>query len=128
MTRGSRHGPVAQLVIAWSPLSLILLAYALAKWLTASLGTADGADTNRLGLALNVAGPAQADRDIFGAVPSVWLQERLFDGYAHWYDAAAAVVYSTHFISFPVLTAVAWFCLRDRFATLLAAVVSFTLI
>jgi membrane-associated phospholipid phosphatase len=60
------------------------------------------------------------------AVPSVWLQERLVDGSAHWYDAAAALVYGTHFVSIPVVTGVAWFCLRDRFTAWIAAVLTFT--
>ena len=55
----SRHGPVAQLLIAWSPLSVILVAYWVAQWITAPLGVGDGADTNRLGAGLHVLGPAR---------------------------------------------------------------------
>jgi membrane-associated phospholipid phosphatase len=118
---------VAQLLIALSPLSLILLAYAAAGWVDAPLGArGDAAGTNRLGLPLHLAGPAQVDRDVFGAVPSVWLQQRLVDGSAHWYDAAAALVYVTHFVAIPLVTALAWFCLRDRFTAWVVAVVTFT--
>ena len=119
----SRHGPIAQLLMACSPLSLILLAYAAAHWVSAPLS--QGAATNRLGSGLHVDGPAAADRLLFGTVPSVWLQARLVDGTAHWYDAAAALVYVTHFVAIPVLTAVAWFCLRDRFAVWVVAVLAF---
>lgn len=123
----SRHGPLAQLLIAWSPLSVILVAYAAAQWINGPLGTrGHGAGTNRLGLGLHVAGPAQIDRGVFGAVPSVWLQEQLVDGSAHWYDAAAALVYITHFVAIPLVTGIAWFCMRDRFAAWLAAVLTFT--
>jgi membrane-associated phospholipid phosphatase len=123
----TRHGPVAQLLIALSPLSLILLAYAVAQWVDAPLGARGaGAGSNRLGLPLHVAGPAGVDRDVFGAVPSVWLQQRLVDGSAHWYDAAAALVYVTHFVAIPLVTGVAWFWLRDRFRSWVAAVVAFT--
>ena len=129
MTKEVRHGPVAQLLIAWSPLSVILVAYAAAGWVSAPLQAANrGAGTNRLGFGLHVDGPAWVDRVVFGAVPSVWLQERLVDGSAHWYDAAAALVYITHFIAIPLVTAVVWFCLRDRFAAWLAAVCTFTVI
>lgn len=122
----SRHGPVAQLLIAWAPLSVILLVYAFAQWINAPIEVrSHGAGTNRLGFGLQVAGPAQADRSVFGAVPSVWLQERLVDGSAHWYDAAAALVYITHFVSIPLLTGVVWFRLRDRFTAWLAAVLTF---
>lgn len=122
----SRHGPVAQLLIAWSPLSVILLAYAVAGWVNGPLGTGDGADTNRLGFGLHVAGPARYDEDFFGAVPTVWLQERLVDGSVHWYDALGALVYGTHFVSIPLVTGVVWFALRDRFTAWIAAVLTFT--
>ena len=122
----SRHGPVAQLLIAWAPLSVILLAYAAASWISGPFETRGYTGTNRLGFGLHVDGPAAVDRALFGAVPSVWLQERLVDGTAHWYDAAAALVYVTHFVSIPLVTGVAWFCLRDRFAAWVAAVLAFT--
>ncbi len=109
----SRHGPVAQLLIAWSPLSAILVAYGVAEWVTGALGAGDA--TNRVGAALHVAEPARADERVFGTVPTVWLQERLVDGTPHWWDALAALVYVTHFVAIPLLTAVAWFALRDRF-------------
>jgi membrane-associated phospholipid phosphatase len=124
----SRHGPVAQLLIAWSPLSAILLAYWLAQWVTAPLGVGDAADANRLGASLHVLGPARADEALLGAVPTVWLQERLVDGSAHWYDVAAALVYVTHFVTIPLITAVAWFRLRDRFGEWLTAVLSMSLL
>lgn len=123
----TRHGPVAQLLIAWAPLSLILLAYAVAQWISAPLGTgSSGTGSNRLGFALHVTGPADVDRGVFGAIPTIWLQQRLVDGSAHWYDAAAALVYVTHFVSIPLLTGLAWFCLRDRFTAWVAAVLAFT--
>lgn len=125
----SRHGPVAQLLIAWSPLSLILVAYAIAQWVSAPLAEqATAGDTNRLGFALHVTEPAAADRQLFGTLPSVWLQQHLVDGSTHWYDAVAALVYVTHFVSIPLVTAIAWFRLRDRFASWLAAFVVFTVV
>ncbi|MGA8210411.1 MAG: phosphatase PAP2 family protein [Nocardioidaceae bacterium] len=122
----SRHGPVAQLLIALAPLSLILLAYGLATWISAPLEQRLGAGVNRLGFGVHVTGPARVDAWLFGAVPSVWLQERLVDGSGHWYDAAAALVYSTHFVAIPVVTALAWFRRRDRFTAWIAAVLAFT--
>jgi membrane-associated phospholipid phosphatase len=122
----SRHGPIAQLLIAWSPLSVILLAYAVAGWISGPLHEGDGAATNRLGFGVHLTGPPSVDRGFFGAVPSVWLQERLVDGSPHWYDAVAALVYVTHFVSIPIVTAVAWFWLRDRFSAWLGAVLVFT--
>lgn len=126
--RQSRHGPVAQLLIAWSPLSTILVAYWLAQWITAPLGTGDGADANRLGAVLHVLGPARGDELLLGTVPTVWLQDRLVDGTSHWWDAAAALVYVTHFVAIPVLTAVTWFRLRERFGEWLTAVLTMSLV
>ncbi len=124
----TRHGPIAQLLIAWSPLSTILIAYWVAQWITAPLGTGDGASTNRVGAALHVLGPARADEALHGTVPTVWLQARLVDGTPHWYDALAALVYVTHFVAIPLLTAVAWFRLRDRFREWVAAVLVMTIV
>jgi membrane-associated phospholipid phosphatase len=124
----SRHGPVAQLLIAWSPLSAILVAYWVAQWINSPIGKGDGADTNRLGFSVHVAGPARADEEIFGAVPSVWLQERLVDGSPHWYDGAAALVYVTHVISIPLVTGLVWFFLRDRFKEWVAAALTLSLV
>ncbi|MBC2933586.1 phosphatase PAP2 family protein [Nocardioides sp. zg-1228] len=124
----SRHGPIAQLLIAWSPLSAILLTYWLAQWITAPLGVGDGDDTNRLGAGLHVLGPARADEALLGTMPTVWLQARLIDGSAHWYDALAASVYVTHFLTIPLITAVVWFRLRDRFGEWLTAVLSLSLL
>jgi hypothetical protein len=124
----SRHGPIAQLLIAWSPLSVILVAYAVAGWISAPLEEGDGAATNRLGFGVHVTGPPSADAAIFGAIPSVWLQERLVDGSPHWYDGVAALVYVTHFVSIPIVTAVAWFWLRDRFKAWLGALLIFTVL
>jgi membrane-associated phospholipid phosphatase len=115
--------------MAISPLSLVLVAYAAAAWVSAPLSSRhDGGGTNRFGAPLHVNGPADVDRAVFGAVPSVWLQARLVDGTAHWYDAVAALTYVTHFLSMPLLTVVAWFWLRDRYVTWLAAVLSFTVV
>lgn len=119
-----RHGPVAQLLIAWAPLGAILLVYWVAQWISAPLS--GGAATNRLSFGLHGTEPATADRAVFGEVPSVWLQARLVDGSPHWYDVAAALVYVTHFVAIPLLTAVVWFRLRERFATWVATVLAFT--
>ena len=127
-TQESRHGPIAQLLIAWSPLSIILAAYWIVHWVTAPLGTGDGDDANRLGFPLHVLGPVRADEAVFGAVPTVWLQEHLHDGTARWYDAAAALVYVTHFVTIPLVTAVVWFWVRDRFTEWLTAVLTLSLV
>ncbi len=114
----SRHGPIAQLLIALSPLSGILVAYAVAQWINTPL--THGGTVNRLGFGLHVSGPPRIDQTFFGVVPSVWLQQRLVDGSTHWYDAVAALVYATHLIAIPLVTGIVWFRMRDRFAAWLA--------
>ena len=124
----SRHGPIAQLLIAWAPLSLILGAYAVAQWVNAPLEGGHGARSNRLGFDLHVTEPAHLDQAVFGTVPSIWLQQHLVNGTPHWYDGAAALVYVTHFISIPLVTALVWFRLRHRFRAWLGTVLTFTAI
>lgn len=50
------------------------------------------------------------DRWMFGGeLPTVWLQEHLFDPYhLHWYDFAAWVVYMSHFFVVWIVAAVLW--------------------
>jgi PAP2 superfamily protein len=57
------------------------------------------------------------DKALFGGhVPSVWLQQRLWDaGHMHWYDYAAWGVYMTHFFAVWVTAAVLWRLARERF-------------
>ena len=127
-TGAARHGPLAQLLIAWSPLTVVLLVYGVAQWVTAPLGTGDGAPTNRLGASLHVTGPAAVDRAVFGVNPSAFLQSHLAGGGPHWYDLAAALVYATHIVSIPAVTGLVWFRLRDRFVAWLGAVLTLTVV
>jgi len=123
----SRHGPVAQLLIALSPLSLILLSYVLGDWIDGTIDVGgEGSQVNRLGFGLSQAGVAAAEQRVLGVVPSVWLQEHLAGGGAHWWDAVASLVYVTHFVSIPLLTLLVWFRLHDRYRAWLAAVLTFT--
>lgn len=59
----------------------------------------------------------RADELLFGGeVPTVWLQERLFDPAAiHWYDLAAWGVYLTHFFAVFLIAAWLWRRARLRF-------------
>jgi membrane-associated phospholipid phosphatase len=46
-------------------------------------------------------------------VPTVWLQQHFFTpGSPHWYDAAATLIYTSHFLATPIVAAVFW--LRNR--------------
>ncbi|HEY8582761.1 MAG TPA: phosphatase PAP2 family protein [Capillimicrobium sp.] len=62
-----------------------------------------------------------------GPVPTVWLQERLFDpGAVQWYDVASWAVYMTHFFAVWVVAAVVWRVAHHRFARYLALTVTLT--
>jgi len=123
----SRHGPLAQLLIAWSPLSVILVAYGLAAWVTAPLDAREPGSTNRFGIGLDRGGPAAIDEAVLGVVPPVWLQQASEGPATQVLDVLAAVVYITHFVAIPIVTALAWFGLRRRFAEWLAMVLGMSL-
>ena len=59
----------------------------------------------------------RVDEFLFGGqVPTVWLQERLFDATAlQWYDLAAWAVYLTHFFAVFMIAAWLWSRARPRF-------------
>ncbi len=94
---------LGRVVLDWLPFTLVLLAYDRTRSL------ADG-----LGLPLHEQDILGAEKWLFGGVePTVWLQHHLYDPlHLRWYDAAATIVYTSHFLATPVLAAVLW--LRDR--------------
>lgn len=116
-TRRRWASSLAELLVGLIPLGFLLLGYAAAYLVNLPL-TRDptAGHTNALGFALRAAEPAAADRWLFGVLPSSWLQERLVraPGGA-WWDGVVAVVYASHFVVIPVVTAVLWFADRRRF-------------
>lgn len=62
-----------------------------------------------------------------GSIPTVWLQERLFDaGDVRWYDVASWLVYMSHFFVVWVVAAVLWRVAHHRFRRYLALTVTLT--
>jgi membrane-associated phospholipid phosphatase len=92
-----------RVLLDWLPFTSVLLLYDLSR----SLATATK-------LPVHVRDVAAAERTLFGGhVPTLWLQHHLYTpGHAHWYDALATLVYTSHFIATPVLAAILW--LRNR--------------
>lgn len=129
VTEASERPAWAQLLIALSPLSPILVAYALAQWVSAPLsqGRLSEGAVNRLGAGLQIIWPAAADRRVFGEVPTVRLQELLLRPDPQWYDVLASVVYVTHYLALPVVTGCLWFLARGRFPAWVTAVLVMTL-
>ena len=117
-------GAVAQLLLAWWPLGVVLVAYAVAQWINSPLGgRLEQGAPNALGFPLHISEPGVADRALFGTLPSAWLQDRLYTpAQAHWWDAPLALVYVSHFVAIPLAVAVLWFRRSDRFRRCLWAV------
>ena len=69
------------------------------------------------------------DQALFsGHVPTVWLQQHLWDAsHVHWYDYAAWSVYMTHFFAVWVTAAILWRFRRERFRQYAATAVLLSL-
>jgi membrane-associated phospholipid phosphatase len=97
---------IAQLAIDWLPIVAVLWAYDLTR------GTADS-----LGIGVHFDPMIDFDRAVFGEVPTVWLQQELYEpGVVRWWDAAFTLVYTSYFIT-PFALA-GWLWARDRSAFL----------
>jgi len=91
-----------RVLLDWLPFTFVLVVYDVSRGLATWVG-----------LPLHEAGLAAADRAVFGTVPTVWLQDHFLDpGSPHWYDAAATLIYTSHFLATPIVAAVLW--LRNR--------------
>ncbi len=107
-------GWLRSVALEWLPFALVLWVYDLLR------GSADG-----LLFAPHFTPQIDADRLLFaGAVPTVWLQEHLWDGSSrlHWYDFAAWAVYMSYFVATYVVAGVLWFVSRPRFRRYVATV------
>jgi hypothetical protein len=113
------HGWVRGVVLEWLPFALILTVYDLLR---------SQADT--LFFSAHVRPQLHADEILFlGRVPTVWLQERLWDGagHLHWYDYATWAVYASYFLATYVVAAFLWFFARDLFRRFVVTVVLLSL-
>ncbi len=106
-TLGKGWHRLARVVLDWLPFTLVLIAYDKTR-----------AVADAIGMPLHERDIVHAEKWLcFGTVPTVWLQDHLYDpAHVHWYDAAMTLVYTSHFLATPVLAAVLW--LRDRRAWL----------
>jgi hypothetical protein len=82
----------------WGLVFLALVAYAAAA-----------AAVPDLGLRVHFAPQLEADRLLgFGHVPTLWLQEHLYDGTAGWLEVFSIVMYLSHFVAPVVLASLIW--------------------
>lgn len=102
-TFGSERG-AGRAIRDWLPLAAFLVLYDLSR------GIADD-----LGMPLHVTPQIRADELLFfGEVPTVWLQERVYDeGVIHWWESILSVIYVSHFIVPFVVAGVLWYRSRD---------------
>ena len=101
-------------VVDWLPLMVVLLCYDLSlpvrEW---------------VGIKPHVWPQLDADRFVFGQLPTTWLQHRLYKvGVPHWYDYAAFVVYLSHFFVTLLVLALLWKLSYERFRHYRALVVA----
>jgi membrane-associated phospholipid phosphatase len=98
---------LGQVLVDWLPFTLVLMAYDKTR-----------AVADAIGMPLHESDVITWEKWLcFGTVPTVWLQEHLYDpAHVYWYDALVTLIYTSHFFATPVLAAVLW--LRDRKAWL----------
>ncbi len=94
---------VGRIFVDWVPVIVILYLYDFSRHAAEALGRP-------------VAITPQIDADrllFFGVVPTVWLQEHVYDPNAtHWWDAVGSLWYISHFLGVWVIAAILY--LRDR--------------
>lgn len=92
-------------VVDWLPLMALLLCYDLSRPVREWIGARP-----------HVLPQLDADRWLFGEVPSISLQHAFHDpGVAHWYDFAAFAVYLSHFFVTLAVLAILWKVSHRRF-------------
>jgi hypothetical protein len=108
-----------RLLLEWLPLAALLILYDYLR------GAASVPDREA-----HVAAQIDADRWLgFGHVPTVWLQEHLYDpGRLHWYDVAVWCTYLTHFFVIWIVAAVLWKVAHHRFGSYVSLLVLLTLL
>lgn len=100
----------------WAPFLFLLFGYELMRGVADNM-TDLGAMTREDHGNIQVDWLIEWDKAIFfGRVPSIWLQDHLYEaGVIHWYDVVAAVVYMLHFVLPLVFGFVVWLRSRAEF-------------
>ncbi|GAB1642450.1 phosphatase PAP2 family protein [Krasilnikovia sp. MM14-A1259] len=89
----------------WLPIALLLVAYNISR------GYADKL------FAPHVTEMIDADRALFGVVPTVWLQQHLYHpGSVQWWEVLVSLVYVSHFLTVPTVAVILWVRSRPQWA------------
>jgi membrane-associated phospholipid phosphatase len=115
---GRTWAAFGRVLLDWLPFTIVLVVYDVSR------GLADW-----VGLPLHEGDVAAADRFLFGGtVPTVWLQQHLLHpGSPQWYDAAATLIYTSHFLATPIVAAVLWMRDRQRWLAFITRVIALSL-
>jgi membrane-associated phospholipid phosphatase len=103
-TRVGRGWPaLGRVFVDWLPFTAVLILYDRTRALA-----------DAFGLPLHEVDIVHAEKWICGGIiPTVWLQEHLYNpSHIYWYDALVTLIYTSHFVATPLLAAVLW--LRER--------------
>jgi membrane-associated phospholipid phosphatase len=101
-------------VYDWLPFTALVMVFEEARGLANSLNRA-------LGYGPFYAPMIDADKAVFGAVPTNWLQEQLWSGHLRYHDQVLALLDRAHFIVPPTLLFLIWLERRDLFLRCAAA-------
>lgn len=109
---------VGRVLLDWLPFSAVLVAYDYTRSIA-----------DDVGIATHVWAPIDADRWLaHGTVPTVFLQQHFYTpGITHWYDGAATLVYTSHFLATPIIAVVLWVRNRQRWAGFIGRIVALSL-
>ncbi len=95
---------VWRILTDWLPFALILVVYDFTRgW------------ARTLGITIHYTPQLDVDKALFGVVPTVWLQERLYSPQPHWWQVATSLCYLSHFVVPFVIAGVLWWRDRKRF-------------
>lgn len=108
-----------RVLLDWLPFTAALVVYDYSR------GIADN-----LGIATHVRGPIDVDRWLFGGtVPSVWLQQHFYiPGDPQWYDVFVTMVYTSHFLTTPIVGIVLWIRNRERWKVFIGRIIAMSFI
>jgi hypothetical protein len=89
----------------WAPIVVLLIAYDFSR------GYADNLSAPHVTEMIN------ADRWLFGELPTLWLQEHFYDAdQVHWWDLLASWIYFSHFLASFTVAVVLWIRRRQLWA------------
>jgi membrane-associated phospholipid phosphatase len=120
LVAGRGSASVVRVLRDWSLFVFLFVGYDLTR----------GAADNLWNGHYHITEPITVEKLLFwGEVPTVWLQDRLFDAtHVPWWEAIVGVTYMTHFFVVYVITAVLYVRSRDRWARWTISLVTTTVL